>query len=264
MPTFAAPLRAEEPSLGIQVANGLFTVDFPTSGAILVGSDAASAHQNCTGTLIGCQTILTAAHCVCLDEMGNPIDGVHCPPSGSQGLPPERIFVLLQHAGLFGVSGVEVHPDFVPFVFHGDVALLRLSAPVEGIVPTPFNEAGTPLPGVSGRIVGFGETVDAETTCTRKPGPSASETSSPPPARRTRRTTSARNSPIPSVLRARSRTGAGATPEGRSSSTSVRGTSSPASSNPAPATTAACGPRRSRARTSSSTGSGFESEAATT
>src|SRR5205823_798258 len=46
------------------IVNGRLTSGFPAAGALLLG-DEATAVTWCSGVLIGCDTFLTAAHCVC-------------------------------------------------------------------------------------------------------------------------------------------------------------------------------------------------------
>lgn len=130
------------------IVNGVFTSQQPTVAAVLKGTTAETATQFCTATLIGCQTILTAAHCVC------DTDGVGCQPGGGHEPLPGRYFVFLQHAGLFNVDRVAVSPDYKGDV--GDIAVLHLSTPVTGIAPTPINRTGTPPHGMAGTLVGFG------------------------------------------------------------------------------------------------------------
>jgi Trypsin/Bacterial pre-peptidase C-terminal domain len=131
-----------------RVVNGTFTSAFPTVGALLEGANAASASTECTGTMIGCQTFLTAAHCVC------PGTGVDCQVGGPDEPNPSRLFVFLQHAGVFAVSSVALRSDYDFPV--ADVAVLTLAAPVTGIRPTPLNLTARPGTGVAGTIVGFG------------------------------------------------------------------------------------------------------------
>src|SRR5947199_3174023 len=50
-----------------KIANGLPTSDFPSVGQLL------TAAGSCSGTLIGCQTFLTAAHCLCTDPVSGQI-----------------------------------------------------------------------------------------------------------------------------------------------------------------------------------------------
>jgi hypothetical protein len=129
-----------------RIVNGLFTSNFPTTGALLFGNDPATASSWCSGTLIGCGTFLTAAHCVC-DSFG-PICQEPNDPN------PDDYKVFLQHAGLFSVHSITVRGDFnFP---EGDVAVVKLAAPVNGIPPTPINTTQSPPFGTPGIIAGFG------------------------------------------------------------------------------------------------------------
>ena len=127
------------------IVNGTLTSAFPSAGALLVGADPATAGIQCSGTLIGCDTFLTAAHCVCDTE------GADC-----QSPTPSAPFqVFLQHAGFFEVASVAVHPSYsFP---DADVAVLTLAEPVTGITPTPLQDTAPAL-GTRGTLVGFGRT----------------------------------------------------------------------------------------------------------
>ncbi len=128
------------PNTGLlpRIVNGTLTADYPSTGALLSPSDPNSAGTVCSGTLIGCQTFLTAGHCVEGDTN------------------PSHYAIFLQHAGFFSVSSIVVHPDFDFPV--GDVAVFKLAAPVDGIRPTPIDTTRTPATGTPGTIVGFGRT----------------------------------------------------------------------------------------------------------
>ncbi len=128
-----------------RIVNGTFTSAFPSTGLLLAGDDTANASASCSGTLIGCNTFLTAAHCVC-DTVGPDCQGAGAPD-------PSQSLVFLQHAGFVSVSSIAVHPDYDFPV--ADVAVLTLGAPVNGVAPTAINET-LPLPGLAGTIVGFG------------------------------------------------------------------------------------------------------------
>jgi hypothetical protein len=67
-----------------------------------------------------------------------------------------QVFAL-QHAGLFSLESVRIHPDFV-FPLGGDIAVVQLGEPVEGIHPALINDVQRPLAGSRPRIVGFGVT----------------------------------------------------------------------------------------------------------
>ena len=120
------------------IVNGVATQQFPTVGALLWGSDFDTASMICSGTLIGCQTFLTAGHCV------------------EDDLDPSSYSVYLQHAGMFAVTSVALHPDYDFPV--GDVAVLRLATPVTGIPPTPIDTLGTFGEDAPATIAGFGNT----------------------------------------------------------------------------------------------------------
>src|SRR5205085_4948728 len=95
-----------------------------------------TATLTCTGILIGCQTFLTAGHCV----EGN--------------LSPAAYSVFFQHAGFFHVASIALHPTYNFPV--GDVAVLKLTTPVTGIAPTPIEAGPTPPFGTAATIAGFG------------------------------------------------------------------------------------------------------------
>src|SRR5262245_39748855 len=99
-----------------RIVNGLYTSQYPSTGALLDSSDFSNASLLCSGTLIGCETFLPAGHCV---------DG---------NLNPAAYSVFLQHAGFFHVTSVVRHPSYSFPV--GDVAVLKLATPVTGIAPT--------------------------------------------------------------------------------------------------------------------------------
>jgi cysteine-rich repeat protein len=141
----AAPLGASARELLPRIANGVPTTDQPTTGALLVGS---SGFQACSGTLIGCRTFLTAAHCVCNEN------GSTCNPSESS------YQVFLQHEGLFQVSQITPNPSYVDGSLQNDIAVVTLSAFADGISPTPMASTA-PAFGSSGTIAGFGTLNDA-------------------------------------------------------------------------------------------------------
>ncbi len=145
----AAGAGAEEPPR--KIVNGLGTVAAPSVVALITSESATTF---CTGTLIGCETVLTAAHCFC----GTETPGSTCQNQIDQGIiDPADSLVFAQHAGYFGVESIAVHPDYT-FAASSDVAVLKLTTPVEGIAPTPINTAAKPMVGTTGGIAGFGST----------------------------------------------------------------------------------------------------------
>jgi hypothetical protein len=121
-----------------RIVNGNLTTDFPSAGALLTPNKPSTAGTTCSGTLIGCQTFLTAGHCVADD------------------LDPGHYTVFLQNAGFFSVTSIALHPDFnFPI---GDVAVLKLGTAVNGIRPAAINTTAAAAAGLAGTIVGFGRT----------------------------------------------------------------------------------------------------------
>jgi hypothetical protein len=127
-------------TLDPRIVNGLDTHDFPSVGALLLGTDPAQADLQCSGTLIGCSTFLTAAHCVC--------------PSGACTPSPSGFQVYLAQAGVFAVSSITVRPDFAFPV--GDLAVVKLAKPVNGVRPSAIDAVQAAPSGTAGTIVGFG------------------------------------------------------------------------------------------------------------
>jgi Trypsin len=139
------------PVLESKIVNGLETHLFPSTGMLVISDGSL-----CSGVLVGCQTFLTAAHCVCTLNGVAAFDGVQC-NARPDLLDPGRFGVFFQHAGAFRVASVAVNPSYIPDTA-SDLALLRLAVPVEGIAPTPINTAAKPPFGTAGTIAGFGAT----------------------------------------------------------------------------------------------------------
>ncbi|HEV7517850.1 MAG TPA: trypsin-like serine protease, partial [Thermoanaerobaculia bacterium] len=144
--TMSAPLEPK-------VVNGLATAGYPSVGIFVSGSAA------CSATLIGCSTVLTAAHCICIDpKTGRPLTGAQC-ALRSDLLDPATKLVYFQSAGRFAVSSVAVNPTF-SFGDQGDVAIVHLASPVTGIAPAAIDTTAKPALGTPAVIAGFGITED--------------------------------------------------------------------------------------------------------
>jgi Trypsin len=152
--SFAVGAFAQSNPVESRIANGLPTQQFPSTGYFL--SQQGFGTSYCSGVLIGCQTFLTAAHCVCTDSNDNTLPGSEC-LSRPDLLTPAGKTVFLQNGGNYAVSSVSVDPDFV-FGVKADFAILHLSTPVTGVAPSPIDTTGRVPAGSSGTIVGFGLT----------------------------------------------------------------------------------------------------------
>ena len=107
-----------------RIVGGNVTADFPAVGEVL--------YSACGGTLIGCETILTSAHCA----LGDP-----------------SVFLrhlFFQHAGMvdvdLGASTLEIGYD---------MSVLKLASPVTRIRPLPINRI-TGSHAAPGAVVGWG------------------------------------------------------------------------------------------------------------
>jgi hypothetical protein len=146
LPLGAQPLQRVDG----KITNGVLDNLHPTVG--LFNNDG-----ECSATLIGCSTVLTAAHCICETPSGHSFDGVPC-QARTDLVGPEGKLVFFQHAGLFTLSSIAVNPAYRFRSGVSDVAILHLSTPVTNIAPSPINRVSLPPLGLRGEIVGFGST----------------------------------------------------------------------------------------------------------
>jgi hypothetical protein len=140
----------ERTSGDTRIVNGVATWAYPATGALIKGASAGAAESWCTGTLIGCRTFLTANHCVHDDRAAS------------------KYHVYLQTGGIYDVESIS--PERPDYNFpQGDLAVIRLGRPVEGITPIGLNTA-TVRTGPRGRSSGSAAPVAcAPTTASSAP-----------------------------------------------------------------------------------------------
>lgn len=150
-----------EEGLDPRIVNGVLAWEPPSVGAWLCGAIPCLPEDgdpvpdphlivDCSGTLIGCRTFVTAGHCVC-----HLLNATSCHETIPRDPSTHRVF--LQHAGVFAVESIRVHPDYNYVTGNADVAVVKLAEPVPGVSPAVLNDLGTPPFGTPGTIVGFGQ-----------------------------------------------------------------------------------------------------------
>jgi hypothetical protein len=144
----ATPANAD---VSASIVNGIQEIAQPTTAAVIRGG-TTSGYVECSAVLVGCDSLLTAAHCF----------GIN---------PGEITDVFFQHAGLHQIESVTLEPKYleaslVPPWFRtvaqqdamrmDDIAFIKLTNPISGITPSPLVVSGAPTPGTAAELVGFG------------------------------------------------------------------------------------------------------------
>ncbi len=131
---FALGGRLHAGDVQAQIINGTPTDGFASVGVVAYGDNIA-AQGFCSGTLIGPDKVLTAAHC-------------------TYGENPDQLYFIVGGEA-YPVSGIFVHPDFSLQTLNYDVSVLVLAEEVIGVTPSAI-ATQVPAVGTELTLVGYG------------------------------------------------------------------------------------------------------------
>jgi hypothetical protein len=135
--------------------NGLGELGEPTAIGLVQGSIPEDGFLVCSGVLVGCDSVLTTAHCF-----------------NTQVSAKTHIYV--PHAGFVEIESATRHPAYVDALTNqppgwiettreDDISFVKLAAPVVGVTPSTLVGAMAPSSGTPGFVVGFGRDPVTET-----------------------------------------------------------------------------------------------------
>jgi hypothetical protein len=141
----SAPARAQ---VTPQLVNGLGELGEPTTVGLIQGTVPENGYLVCSGVLIGCDSVITTAHCFNANAS-------------------QKTHVYVPHAGFVPIASATRHPAYVDAITNhppgwiettreDDISFVKLAQPVTGITPAAIAWQGAPPPGTPGFVVGFG------------------------------------------------------------------------------------------------------------
>ena len=130
------------------VVNGLGELDEPSSVALVQGAVPQDGAVVCSGVLIGCDSVITTAHCF----------------NTNTSL---KTHFFIPHAGFHEIESATRHPAYVDAITNqppgwldttreDDISFVKLVEPVVGVSPSTTLVGPTPGPGTPAFLVGFG------------------------------------------------------------------------------------------------------------
>jgi hypothetical protein len=131
-----------------QLVNGASEFGEPTTLGLIEGTVPEDGRLVCSGVLIGCDSVITTAHCF----------------NTNQSL---KTHIYIPHAGFHEIESWTQHPAYVDAITNkppdwfdttreDDITFVKLVNPVEGVTPATINPGAAPPPGAPGFVVGFG------------------------------------------------------------------------------------------------------------
>ena len=121
---------------------GVSSIEHPSVGAILAGDTLEQSVLGCSATLVGCDLVATAAHC--LDGLR---DGLESDP---------KYWIYLQHSGLHELDTETVEFCDEVATCNQDAAIIKTIEPISGVAPLPLASPEESYLDV-GVMVGFGK-----------------------------------------------------------------------------------------------------------
>jgi len=141
-------LLVSEARAQARLVNGLGELGEPSSVALVQGAVPEDGFLVCSGVLVGCDAVLTTAHCFNTNVA-------------------QKTHVYVPHAGFVAIESATRHPAYVDALTNqppgwidttreDDISFVKLARAVTGVTPSRIPTAPPPPDGTAGFVVGFG------------------------------------------------------------------------------------------------------------